>query len=795
VFLAWLLFPLVMLAVCTGCGLLVQWVAGGTVPGAIVPSLGLALMIVVATLTTDSATTAPLTTAIVVLLAIAGYAASWRTVRAFRLDPYAAATGAGVFCVCAAPVVVSGNATFLGYFLLNDAAIHFSMIAQLMSHGRDLSGLPPSAYSALLNNYFSTAYPTGADVALGALRPLVGQDVAWVFQPYLAVILGLGATAAYQLLDGVVSSRPLRAGAAFVAGQAALLYAYYLEASIKELATSWLITVTVVLVIATLREEFRVRRLAPLIVVAVAGLDLLDLAIVPWLGPPLAFFVVAALWRSRNVIRAQSRRRLALGASGAAVILAVLLIPIIGRASTFLSISTAVLTQQNDLGNLIGPLPKWQMFGIWPVGDFRFPVIDHYRLTYALIGVEIAAAVFGAIWAVRRRKLAPLLLLLGNGIAVIYLLSRGSPYASAKVMMIFSVTPVLIAMLGAAALVEGGRQVEGWLLAAAIAAGVLWSNALGYHDASIAPRSRLAELASIGARFAGQQPAFFNLSDEFAAYFLRSEAPTDPGLGPPAPRPGTAAPPGREPWDPDDLPLSYLESFRLLVLGNSPLTSRPPSNYQLAYKGRYYDVWRRTADPEVLEHVPFGASGALFPFAIPRCSVVRSVASRAGHEHAQLAYVQRSPIPMMVPASALHPPNWGLIGGDPYSVIPRDQPGAASGYVRVTQPGRYSVVVEGDISQRLSVYVDTDRIGSVAYQLGPPGQVTTVGQISLSPGRHLIAVLRPDNNLTPGDGGTDRTLGPVMLLPQGDLRAVSQIDPSQARSLCGKSLDWLEIVR
>ncbi len=137
-----------------------------------------------------------------------------------------------------------------------------------------------------------------------------------------------------------------------------------------------------------------------------------------------------------------------------------------------------------------------------------------------------------------------------------YLLNRGSPYASAKVMMVFSLTPVLMAMLGAAALVEGGRQVEGWLLAAAVAFGVLWSNALGYHDASIAPRSRLDELASIGSRFNGQGPAFFNLSDEFAAYFLRDEEPTDPALGPPPARPGTTPPPGREPWDPRRLSLA-----------------------------------------------------------------------------------------------------------------------------------------------------------------------------------------------------------------------------------------------
>jgi hypothetical protein len=34
-----------------------------------------------------------------------------------------------------------------------------------------------------------------------------------------------------------------------------------------------------------------------------------------------------------------------------------------------------------------------------------------------------------------------------------------------------------------------------------------------------------------------------------------------------------------------------------------------------------------------------------------------------------------------------------------------------------------------------------------------------------------------------------------MLVPEGTRPEVAQIDPAQARSLCGRSLDWIEIVR
>jgi hypothetical protein len=795
-FVAWALFPLVLLAVCLGCGLAVERVAGWRLPGALLASVGLALVIVTATVLTHKGSTARFTTAAVVVLAVAGYLSSLRRLRELRPEPWALAVGLGVYAVLAAPIVLSGNSTFLGYFVLNDSAVHFALVDQLLSHGPDLRGLRLSALSVVLHAYLANSYPVGSQVALGAVRPLVAQNVAWVFQPYLAVILSLGAVTLYQLLDGVVRSRPLRALCAFVAAQPGLIYAFYLEASIKELTTSWVITLTVAVVLVTLRGKPGPRRVVPLAIVAVAGFDVLNLAIVPWLGIPLAAFVMIASWRARAVIRGVSKRRLALatGAFGAA--LAVAAAPIIVSAHTFFNVTKGTLTNQGDLGNLVMPLSRWQLFGIWPSGDFRFPVIYESRLAFALIGIAVASAILGAVWAVRVRAAGPLLLLGGSGLAAIYLMRIGSPYANAKVMVIFSLTVMLIVMLGAVALHDSGWRVEGWGLAAALAGGVLWTNVVAYEGASVAPRAQFAELAAIGSRFAGQGPTFFNLSDEFGIHFLGPEAPIDTAFTPPTPRPGL--PPRalqelRAPWDPDELSERFIQSFSLLVLGRSPRSSRPPADYRLAYRGRYFDVWRRSATPQVLQHVPLGSG--LDPAAVPRCDVVDALARRALREQARLAAVVRVPVPMLVPTQARRPPNWGLVDGDPYSLIPRQEAGAATGAVRVQTSGRYEVWLQGTYSRQIQVWIDGRHVGSESYQLGPRGQTEAVGTLDLRAGSHEASIVVPNTGSAPGGELVNQTFGPLMLASSSESEAVKEVDPAQARSLCGQSLDWIEIVR
>ncbi|MGH2915995.1 MAG: hypothetical protein ACRDMX_13505, partial [Solirubrobacteraceae bacterium] len=233
--------------------------------------------------------------------------------------------------------------------------------------------------------------------------------------------------------------------------------------------------------------------------------------------------------------------------------------------------------------------------------------------------------------------------------------------------------------------------------------------------------------------------------------------------------------------------------FRLLVIGNAALASRPPANYRLAYQGRYYDVWRREASPDVLEHIPLG--GPLYPGSVPRCSAVRRAARRARAEGGRLAYVVRPPIPALLPAQATHPPNWGELAGDPYALITRQQPGVVAAPVSVPVTGRYEVLAGGDISRPLHFQIDGVDVGTLSYDLGPPGQITRVGEVTLSAGRHEVAVVRPGDDLAPGDAGTNRTIGPVLLLRGPAVPPVSQVAPSDWRSLCGRPLDWIEIVR
>ena len=802
----WVLFPLVMLVICLGCGLVVERLAGWRLSGALLPAVGLALVIVLATLTTSRSDTAPFTTPVVIVFALTGYVSSWRRLRVLRPESWTLAVGLVIYIVCAAPLVLSGNDTFLGYYVNPDTSFHFVLISHLLAHGNDLTNVPAvssSAVAGVLNQYIGTAYPTGADVAVGAMRPLVGQDVAWIFQPYLAVMMALGGMALYELLRGIVQSRPLRALCAFIAAQNGLAYQFYLEASIKEIATTLILTVTVVLVVETLRHPLKPRAVVPLAITAVAGLDVLELAAVPWLGVPLAVFAVVAAWRAHHVLSVRPSWRMAATSAVTAGGVVALAAPIIGGASKFASVAGPVLTQSNELGPLAVPLPVAELFGIWPSGDFRYSVQTFLPIAGVLIFLAFVSSVLGAWWTLRRRAYGPFLLLVGNGIGAIFLFSRASPYAAAKVMMIFSTTVALMAMLGAAAVHRAGYKLISWTLAAALAAGVLWTNALGYHDSSVGPQGRFRELAAIGNRFRGQGPAFYDLWDKYPVYFLRNEAVAIPyTFAGPAPLAHGALP--REagqldaPWDPNHLAPSYLQSFRLLILSRSPLLSRPPANYRLAYQGRYNDVWRREPTPHVLEHVPFSYGGS-DPVSVPRCSSVLAIGALARREHARLAYVSRPSPPMLVPTQAVYPRVWSphTANGERAAafLFMGQSSGTLTGVVHVSVAGRYQVWLQGTLSRRVIVSVGRRLVGSVAYQLGSGGQFTEVGSVQLAAGDQPVQIRRPPSNLSPGNVASGELLGPLVLDRNGASPSVHEIAPRQARSLCGAPLEWIEIVK
>lgn len=809
--LAWILFPLVLLLLAGGLGLLCERAAGLRLPGALVVPLGLAALVAVAHLTTYWGATARLTTPLLVLLAIAGGVLAQRAGRFARFVPEwpALLAAAGVFAVFGAPVFLSGEATFAGYTLLGDTAIQFVVVDRMMEHGRSLSGLADSSYRTALNSYFGAGYPMGSQVAVGAVRPLTGLDVAWVYQPYLAFIAASLALTLYALTERLIASRWLRGAVAFVAAQPALVVAYSLQGSVKEIATAWLVPLLVATLIPFLAGRGSPRAAIPFAVASAAAIAAIGPAAAPWLAPVALVAVGVAIAR-------RSSWRQVLEQAGAYVaIVLVLSVPTLLELGRFADVSQSVITASEEFGNLLAPLRPLQAVGVWLTGDYRltpantFFGLDALTLTWVLIGVALASAAIGVAWALARFKDAwlPLLYVGVSLIALLYVLRIGSPWADGKALMIASPALLLAAALGPAALLAG-RNREGRLAAllvgGAISIGVLGSNALAYHGASLAPHDRLEELREIGERQRDAGPTLYTEFEEFGKHFLHPADPTAPNEAFQVPL-DVAASGARfaHPLDLDAAGAAYLDQFGTIVTRRSPVASRPPAGWELSSSGRWYDVWERRDDaPEVLAHLPLG--GDLSAGAPARCVDVRRLARQARAAGAQLAAATSTrPLALLPTRVEDLPGGWPADGGTPNTVITEGQ-GQITGTVEVPRAGRWSVWLGGSFARPVTVEVDGRAVGTLGDELSGPGQYAPVAVLDLDAGSHEIRISRGGGSLEPGNGsGPSRRLGPLMLLPEpagGDADAaaaeqVRTLDPEQWRSLCGESLDWVEIVR
>ena len=140
--------------------------------------------------------TAQFAAPLAVALAVAGYGLGWR--RGRSPDRWAVACTTGVFAAYAAPVVLSGKATFAGYITLDDTSTWLTLTDRAMEHGRTLSGLAPSTYQQVLTDYFNSGYPLGAFMPLGVGGRLAGHDIAWLFQPTIALFGAMLALAIWS---------------------------------------------------------------------------------------------------------------------------------------------------------------------------------------------------------------------------------------------------------------------------------------------------------------------------------------------------------------------------------------------------------------------------------------------------------------------------------------------------------------------------------------------------------------------------------------------------------------------
>lgn len=743
----WLLAPVLLAALFAGLGLGIARIAGAGLPGALAPACGMALAFVAGAILADLAHA--LIVPVLAGLALAGAVAGRRMIG--RVDGAAAAVTLGAFGLYALPVVLSGEATFAGYIKLDDTATWLAVTDRVMDAGVSTDGLAASTYEAVLTTNFANGYPVGGFVPLGFAGEVLGEDLAWIFQPYLALTAAILALVLWELARDSVTRPGARAAVAIGASCSALLVGYYLWGGVKEIQTAALFA-------AVTAAAVRVPASDPRAVVAVAvlacGLVATGgAAALVWAAPASAIIGLRAAW-------SEPRVRLALGVGAAGVGVVGLGLVATGAGLSPFRVS---FTNQEDLGNLAAPLEPAQVIGIWPAFDFRFDPYSDW-IAYALMALAAALALHAVAVAVRSGRVA----LAGFAVGAVAVSAAvavvASPWLDAKALAIASPAVLLAALAGATEL-PGPRTVRS-AATVALLAGVGWSLVTQWGGASLAPRDQLAELERIGQLLEGAGPTLVTEYQPYGTrHFLRGAAPegvSELRRRAVMLRTGSGAEKGE--WaDTDDLTLATLAPYRALVLRRSPEQSRPPGDFARTWAGDHYELWQReVTGSSPIAHLPLG--GGRDPVGAPRCAAVRRLAREAGPNGKLVA--SEAPRPAVVLGSA---------GG------------------RWTASGaRLEIWVEGSVRGLARLELDGEPIAERRHVLNNEGGYIPFGTVDPTPGSHELRVELEGADLVPGSAPDGSTPQRVVLRREPSADAMRAVPAAAARRLCGREWDWIE---
>lgn len=733
------------------------------VPGGLLLPVGYAGFVVIGAFCVLTPVTAGLVIPIVALVAVGGFVRGRDRLRSAASAWQAGLAGVLVFVLYGLPTIVSG-APFAGWIKLDDGATWLAFSDRLTSAGRTTFGLQPSTFEAVLQiNWDASnaggAYPIGVFPPLGAMASVLNVDGAWLLQPYLAFLAGLLALAIHAMLRAVVPGA-LRMGLTVIASTPALLLGYAFWGGIKELALAPLLVVVAVLCVQR-------GSTVALAVVTASVVLIVGFSGGVWLAIPLVVWLVGR-------VREGAWRAVVGLVLGTVVMSSPMLTGLSPQAAGRL---LGFASGSQDIGNLTGPLSRLQILGIWPVGDFR--EMPQMAAVSVLLVVVLGLAAVG-LWSSVRAARWDVPLYVGNVVLIAMVFSLGNAWIGGKALAMASPAPLLAAAAGIGWLWSQRRMVEAVVGLALVAVGVGWSYALAYHDVWLAPAAQLQELRTIGADDSLEAPALMleyspygvrhflrELDAEGAGELRRRIIPTVDG--------GTVDKAAYA--DIDEISQMGLADFPTLVLRRSPIASRPPSNYTLAWSGQFYDVWERDpAAAEVLSHTPFG--DAADPAWTPQCSVIEDIAATAGPQD-RLAFVERPPL-VVVPL------------GPEGVIVPTGSTQVTESF-EVAETGEYQLALGGSFTGQVTVGIDGQQVWRGRHQLNWTGNTTPMGAVPLTAGVHELTLDYEASVWQPGSGGAAWPLGPVYM--SLDEQVVESVAVADARSLCGKRLDWLEVVR
>jgi hypothetical protein len=800
-------YPILLASLCLGAGLLVDRASGSKLPGALILLVGMAALIGLTQLTTWIWWIAPASPAIVAAFAalglLLGRARLLSLARALRGGGVAlmqVATTVLAYLLAIAPVLLAGRPSFSSYMVLTDSAVHMVGADYLISHGYHFAHLDMSnSYAQLVTSYFDNAYPSGADTLFGAGAFLLGVPVIWAFQPFNAFALAMAVGPAWLIARRIGLDRWWAALAALTATVPALVYAYELIASVKEVvALAMLLGIGVLLVDHARWLTGEARRAIPFATLAAAGVSAIGMGFGAWVAMALLVLLVA----HRHAIGSYAgmARRSAVSAGGMLVTVAILALPTWAQASKSLAVTEAI-ANASDPGNLQQPLKSVQMIGAWLSGSYLSPPHGLAgTLTAVLMSITVVAATIGVLHLTRARRWALAAWILGSFVVWIGLKAYGTTWVDAKGLVLTSPVLILAAWAGVAALraqslVKGGAGVAiaartlALVTAALIAGGVLVSDLMQYRYSVMAPTARYEEMASLNGRFAGRGPTLFTDFDEYSLQELRSLDIGGPDfLNPPASLVDTSKGHGHT----VNLELASpqaLARYSLIVTRVDPLAYRPPAAYRLLWQGTYYQVWGRIPGAR-----PALALAGLQGGHPANCSLLAHFAALAARRHARLVVDSHAEVIPIGLAGLRHTSSWYRHGVE----LVMDAEGRLWTRFHVPHAGRYRLWLQGEAMPTLQVRIGGRLVSTVAGQVSgngdSPDPMVPI-TVRLKAGRNTLSIAREGFSLAPG-ATSEAYLQAIYLTPvgRGEQQLLRTVAPARWRSLCGARLNWIEVV-
>ncbi|MDX6615020.1 MAG: hypothetical protein QOD60_111 [Solirubrobacterales bacterium] len=556
------------------------------------PALGLALLVIVANLAIKlpgRATTAWIALAVLLVASIAVLVQRAGAGRLGRFVLPAVLAALLAAFVVSIPFLVNGRVGPLGQGLINDdMASHLLFTDWVATH----AGRTP--------DLISDGYPLGPHALVAAVAKPTGASYVEVFAGLTLALAALAGVTAYAALDVV---RPLfRVPAAVLGALPYLVAAWLAQGAFKEpMLALFLIGFAL-----GLRELEGSGPSAPAPAPATTGLVLGLIAAgtlyaysfpgLVWLGGTAVVWGLLA-WRHRlaDAIRPGA---IAVGI----VVLAA--IPEFGRLRDFASFGAfdpEGAGPKVGLGNLRHALNPLEGLSIWPASDFRLGVGDASVPEPALyLGGLVAAAALAwgilALWRRREAWLAAALI----GTVVIYLGARisGTPYTSAKALVLVAAVGMLVALRG---LLSEGVQVPALVrrlripLLVAFVIGAAVSSFLPLRSAAVGPPTHADELMSFRSTV-GKGPVLYLGRDQFAAEELFHARLGTPVLnhynqkGLPSRFPSTDE---FAKLDWDALTPAQLDAYPWAITTTAAYTSEAPPNWRVIRRTPDYLLWQR----------------------------------------------------------------------------------------------------------------------------------------------------------------------------------------------------------